>query len=182
MRKESGFTLIELMVAISVLAILIGIGVPSMVEFLKNNRRAAAVNALVSDLQRGRSNAISTGIETVLCHSTTGAACSAAASPDWSDGWLLFVDTDADDTLDAGEVVLSRQGARNGLTMPSNRSGIVFRPGFRSLGSFGTELPNGTFAVCVDGTDNDRFIIVSGSGSARLQSDDNNSGSPPACP
>lgn len=164
MRKDSGFTLIELMVAISVLAILISVGVPSMLDFVRNNRRAAAVNSLVSDIQRARSNAASAGVDTILCHSTNGTACSGATNPDWADGWILFGDTNDNDAFDAAsEQILSSQAARNGVTMPSSSGNMEFRPGFRVV------VGNGTVAVCVDGADNDRWIIVSGAGRPRLQ-------------
>lgn len=164
MRKDSGFTLIELMVAISVLAILISVGVPSMLDFVRNNRRAAAVNALVSDIQRGRSNAASAGVDTILCHSTSGTGCSGEAKPDWAEGWILFGDANNNNAFDsASEQILSSQAARNGVAMPSNSGRFEFRPGFRAMSG------NGTVAVCVNGNETARWIVTSGAGRPRLQ-------------
>ena len=171
MRKDSGFTLIELMVAISVLAILVSVGVPSMLDFVRGNRRAAAVNALVTDVQRARSTAASQGTNVVMCHSTNGTACSGTANPDWSTGWVVFIDDDQDGspeptdnngTLDAGEPVLSASNAREGVTMNGTTTRLSFNPGFRSMSG------NGSIEVCVDGSNNDRQVIVSNTGRPRL--------------
>lgn len=174
MRKRNGFTLIEIMVAISVLAILMSVGVPSMVDFARNNRRAAAVNALVTDIQQARGDAASAGVDTVLCHSGNGTSCSGSSNPDWSDGWLLFSDLDADGGLDAGEPILARHEKRDGITMPSNRTRFRFRPGFRSA-------TNGTVAVCVDGGSN-RWVTISIAGRPRLQEAQPLGVSAPVCP
>lgn len=61
-----------------------------MLEFVRNNRRLATVDALVSDIQWAHSNAASAGINTILCHSTSGTACSGNAYPDWTEGGILF--------------------------------------------------------------------------------------------
>lgn len=176
MSEQRGFTLIELMVAIAVLAILVSVGIPSMVDFVRTNRRAAAVNALVTDLQRARSTAASSGTDVVLCHSTNGTSCSGIPDPDWSAGWILFVDDNGDDVddasddnggFDAGEELLSVGARRNGLTMPSNGTAFRFNPGFGMLDSGSA----GTVATCIEGEDNDRWIVVAPTGRPRLASE-----------
>ena len=177
MRKDSGFTLVELMVAISVLAILLAVGVPSMIDFLQNSRRAAAVNSLVPHLQQARNTAATLGLPVVLCHSNDGTSCSNQGSPDWSAGWILFVDdnqngvldaTDRNGEFDVGEALLSMDEGREGLTMPSNTGRFNFNPGFNS----GTNA--GTVAICIDGPGggNDRWIVIGMNGRLRLVSQD----------
>ena len=94
MRPQRGFTLLELLVVISVLAILVGIGVPGLRELLLNNRQAGAVNELVAALQLARSEAITRNVAAPavvsVCASSNGTACTGA----WSDGWLVFIDND----------------------------------------------------------------------------------------
>ena len=94
MRPQRGFTLLELLVVISVLAILVGIGVPGLRELLLNNRQAGAVNELVAALQLARSEAITRNVAAPavvsVCASSNGTACAGA----WSDGWLVFIDND----------------------------------------------------------------------------------------
>ena len=155
MSKERGFTLIELLVTISVAAILLGVGVPSLQELVKTNRRAATANALVSSIQHARSTSAARGVRVVVCHSIDGSACSGAADPDWSSGWLSFADDDKDSIRDANETLLTVEAARRGVTMPSTRGMFVFSP------SFGIWTAAGTVAVCVNGENNDRWITVS---------------------
>lgn len=175
MRKNSGFTLIELMVAISVLAILLAVGVPSMIDFLQNNRRAAAVNSLVSDLQQARNSAATLGLRVVLCHSDDGTSCSNGGTPDWSAGWILFVDdnqngvldaTDRNAEFDGGEALLSMDEGREGLTIPSSTDRFIFNPGFNS------GINAGVIAVCIDGPggDDDRWVVIGPTGRPRLVS------------
>lgn len=174
MRKDSGFTLIELMVTISVAAILLTVGIPSMLDLIKTNRRAAAANSLVAEIQRARGTAASRGLVTMLCHSTDSSSCSGQADPDWANGWILFIDdnqdatndpTDGNGIKDAGEDVVSTIAARNGVTMPSNRSEFRFNPGFQSSGTIA-----GTVAVCVEKNNaSARWIVVSTLGRPRLK-------------
>lgn len=57
-RRRSGFTLLELMITLGVLAILASLGVPAMQDMLEHNRLKSAAQALMEDLQWMRSEAI----------------------------------------------------------------------------------------------------------------------------
>ncbi|HEX6930462.1 MAG TPA: GspH/FimT family protein, partial [Gammaproteobacteria bacterium] len=117
----------------------------------------------VSEIQRGRSVAASRGVAAVLCHSDDGATCSGDAGPDWADGWILFQDTDGDNTLDAGETVSVSRGM-DGVTMPSSRTSFRFAPGFQ-LSGFG-----GTVGVCIEKSNaSARWIALSNLGRPRLK-------------
>ncbi len=85
MNKQSGFTLIELMVVISILAILLGIGVPSFRATIEGNRITTVANDLVGALQFARSEAVKRGTNVTLCSSSDQATCSGA----WADGWVV---------------------------------------------------------------------------------------------
>lgn len=162
MRKDSGFTLIELMITVTVLAILLGAGIPAMIDFVNTNRRAAAANAFVSVLQQARSVSAGKAVHVVVCHSTNGSGCSGTSNPDWSDGWISFIDNDPrNGTKDAGETLLATQAARGGLKMPSTRNSFTFTPGFRAS-------TNGTVGICPQGSTPPRFVIVNSAGRPRL--------------
>ena len=107
--KQGGFTLIELMFTVIVLAVLLAIGVPSFRDFLRNSRMAAQANDLLSAVNLARSEAVKRRGPVTLCVGT--ANCAAA---DFEDGWLVFVDVDQDGVVDVGEDVLRRHPAMPG--------------------------------------------------------------------
>ena len=93
-RGVRGFTLLELMFTVTVAGILLGFGVPSFVDMVRNNRAAANINELSTAFSIARSEAIRRGANITVCRSSDGANCGA----DWADGWIMFVDNAATDT------------------------------------------------------------------------------------
>jgi type IV fimbrial biogenesis protein FimT len=95
-----GFTLLELLIALSVLAILLAIGIPSFQTQLEKERITAATNDLLAAFQLGRSEAIRYGIPVTICssnqqpHQAAKPVTCDKAPPYWSRGWLLFRDRD----------------------------------------------------------------------------------------
>lgn len=85
-----GFTLLELMITISILAILLGIAVPSFMSTIRSNQISATSNDLVAALNLARSEASKRGNTISICASSNGTNCTGAA--DWNIGWLVFTD------------------------------------------------------------------------------------------
>lgn len=85
-----GFTLLELMFAIAVFAILVGLGVPTFSGIINANRVTTQTNELVSALAYARSEAVRRSEPVAICASADGATC--AGSNDWSSGWIVFDD------------------------------------------------------------------------------------------
>lgn len=117
-QHHSGFTLIETMVTVSVLAILLTIGIPSFADVMRNNQIAAQTNNLVTALNTARSEASKRGMPVAVCASAdaTQSTCSASAS-DWTRGWIVFSDGASPGTagqIDVGpngDTILQRTGA-----------------------------------------------------------------------
>ena len=100
MKRENGFTLVELLISIVIVTTLLAMGIPSFKDFLKNNRLVAQSNGLVAALQLARSEAVKRGTDTVICASTNQTACT--GNGDWDKGWIVFSDIDRNGTPNVG--------------------------------------------------------------------------------
>ncbi|MCU0976327.1 MAG: GspH/FimT family pseudopilin [Steroidobacteraceae bacterium] len=109
MKRQLGVTLLELMVAITVLALLLGIGVPSFTNVIRNNRLATQANELVTAFNVARSEASKRGLPVSVCVSSNGTACD-TASPNWANGWIVFTDTATAGEVDGTDEVLQVTG------------------------------------------------------------------------
>lgn len=93
-RKSAGFNLLELMTAITIGAILMGIGVSSYRYVTNSNRVSTEVNTLLGDLMLARSEAIKEGVNVITCPSTDQKTC--AGTNVWQGGWIVFADVNGD--------------------------------------------------------------------------------------
>lgn len=82
--NDGGFTLLELLIVVSIAAILLGIAIPSFNATIRSNRLTTYANELVTALNIARSEAVKRGQEVVV--RLTGA--------NWENGWQVFVDVD----------------------------------------------------------------------------------------
>jgi len=96
-----GFTLVELMVTIAIVAILLALGLPVFEGSMRSNRVATTTNEMLASISMARSEAIRSTRTSVLCASSDGSAC----GTDWNRGWIIWVDQNGD-------------GARNDPTEP----------------------------------------------------------------
>jgi len=131
-RRSKGFTLVELMITVAVVAILAAIAFPSFQSVLRSNRVANASNEAAGLVALARSEAIRNKRGGGVCGSTSGTSCDGA----WGKGMLAWADTDPDGALGAGEVVL-RFVAMNpaiSATGPTT-GGITFDARGRRVGS-----------------------------------------------
>lgn len=96
-RRQAGFTLIELMVALAVFAILVAVAVPNFRTTIENNRRSTTVQGLLGALQLARSEAIKRGNPVSVCAADPHNADSCGT--DWSSGLLVFSDLDGDGSV-----------------------------------------------------------------------------------
>jgi type IV fimbrial biogenesis protein FimT len=145
-KRFKGFTLIELMVALSVAAILLTIGVPNFREMLLSNALTSKVNAFVADLNFTRSEAVKRGARVTMCKSNDKAQCAVAGG--WEEGWIVFVDTANPGTVDAGETVLLSAEKLNGSLTLRGNSNVTNRVSYLNSGVIGGT--NGQLIFCDD--------------------------------
>lgn len=111
MKKQTGFTLLELIITVGIAAIVTAIAVPSMRDFMLNERLTGQINILISQLALARSEAVKRNLPIIVCVSKDGAKCTPG---DWEDGWIVFVDEDESDGFTTGEEILRYQDALDG--------------------------------------------------------------------
>jgi type IV fimbrial biogenesis protein FimT len=126
-QRQRGFNLIELMLGITVLSILLGIGVPSFTQMIRNNRLVEQTNTTLTALNYARSEALKRGFRVSVCPGS-GAACSGGT--DWNAGILVFTDdTGTTGTIDGSDAVLqSWPASSNGFVAGGSAASITFLP------------------------------------------------------
>jgi type IV fimbrial biogenesis protein FimT len=88
---QGGFSLMETLIVIAIIAILLAVGVPSFRYVTQSNRSTSEINGMLGALQLARAEAIKEGQTVSICPSTDLATCAAGAT-DWETGWLIFSD------------------------------------------------------------------------------------------
>ncbi|MGC4084834.1 MAG: GspH/FimT family pseudopilin [Vicinamibacterales bacterium] len=112
--RERGFTLIEMMVTVSIAAVLLALAIPNMGVFVRNNRLTSAANDILHSLQLARTEAVKRGVNVVMCGtSNPDASDSAIACTNTLTGWFVFVDDNGNWSHDSGEAVLQKRALVN---------------------------------------------------------------------
>ena len=163
-KKTRGFTLVELLITLSIAAILMAISAPSFTSIIQNNRMTTQYNELLASLSLARSESIKRDQRVIVCQSSAGDSCDGNAS-NWHSGWVVFVDNDEDNAIDGGEEIIRVQGTLSGsntLTFGSRT-----RVAYASDG-LAVNNSNGTFTLCDDrGDSNSKGLVVSLTGRVR---------------
>ena len=179
MRRDDGFTLIELMIAIALVAILLATAVPALDDFTNDARQTGAINDFISSIHLARNTAITTNSRVTMCASASGTNCELTS---WDSGWIVFGDLNNNGAVDAGENIVSAAVAVEGLSVQSGEfpASLMYRPNGRAMTAALTGN-SGEFTVCdFRGADYAKVILVEISGRPRM-SEKKANGLPPSC-
>lgn len=171
-------TLVELLVVISIVAVLAGIAVPPLSRMVASTAVSSHVNAFMEDSRFARGQAMRAGMSVTMCRSATPEAAeptcaTGATAGGWESGWIVFVDQDANNVRAASEPLLRVQQALSSSGGIASASASAFNSlRFRGNGwSSGATasvnfLPKGSAALA-DGTLN-RTVCISIIGRVRV--------------
>lgn len=165
--KSQGYTLIELLIVVSIVSILAALSAPSFQDMLESGNTNSQIKVMLTTLNLARSEAIKRGQNVAICASDDGVDCDADT---WSDGWIVFVDSNGDadgdvGSIDAGDIIIRVYDSLGaGSTMTSTTDLYEYNSlGFSATGG------NQTFLLCPesDNAVNARSIAVGPSGRGR---------------
>jgi len=180
--SHKGFTLVEMMITLTVASILVGIMVPNIRDFIRNNRLSGGVNDMLHSLQVARTEAIKRqNGNVVLCGTANPTASNATIACDYAtfSGWFVFQDTNGNWQHDNGEPVIERHGLLDtsvSVKTDGNDRIVSFSPsGFANPA--GVHVPVATIVLCdsrgvvqYGNTATARTLLISPTGRARASS------------
>ena len=171
-RLDRGMTLVELLAVLSILAILLGIGIPGMNQLVASTRANGSMMQLAGMLGVARQGAITSNREVTLCGTSNGTACSNT----WENKpTLVFVDSNANRQADADERVILvsdlTRSARIRWKASGNRAYLRYTSdgGVREYGSF-------IYCPSSGNARHARQLIVSATGRPRMATDSDRDG------
>lgn len=140
-KQNTGYTLLEIMIAMAIAAILLAVGVPNLTSFIKNNRILAETNGLMTVIKTARSEAMTQRTTVTVCRSSDNVNCDGAG-----DNYIAFTDASTADVVDGTDLIIQRttiDSANLTLSFDGGAS-IRFDRRGRAIGS------SGTITVCDD--------------------------------
>lgn len=118
-----GFTLLELLLVLAVLAGILTVGVPSLRVLVQNNQLSAESGRFLAAINLARSEAVARGQPVSICPSPMASTGEAGCSGTFEGGWLVFANRDRDKFVDPGdEVIRVFDAVPSGFRM-TNRAG-----------------------------------------------------------
>ena len=103
LRLVLGFTLIELMVTVALIALLSAVAVPNFVTFRRNSELTGITNNFLGALNAARSEGMKRNMNSMVVPANN--------DTDWSKGWIVFVDVDRSDNYSTGDIAILEQSA-----------------------------------------------------------------------
>ncbi len=148
-RRSAGFTLVELMIAMALAAVIVGLAVPNAQAFIKDSRLVSASNDLLHSLQLARGSAITSQKDVAVCASADPFAVHPICNYGPFNGWIVFEDRNSSWQVEPSEQILERHALLDSsVTVRIDNDGIESynQSGFASPA--GTKSPVRTILIC----------------------------------
>ena len=179
MKKQSGFTLIELMVVLAIAVFIITSAVPGFQSFIQNNRMTTSTHQFITSINLARSEAVKRGQQVSMCISNNASTCTGVGTQGWAHGWIIFVDNDNDgqrDTAGTPEELIRVQNTLVGINSIDGETAVESVISYGDNG-FVRPVGGGTFSkstlVVCDSRDfgaHNKALIINTTGSIRTAS------------
>lgn len=168
---HKGYTLIELLVTLSLVTSLLAWAVPSLSDVIHSVRVHTGTQALTTSLALARSEAVKRNTRVVMCKSAHGLTCEPGAS--WEQGWIVFHDPNNNGVVDAGEHVLHREAAMPPALRMSGNTPVNHYVSYTPYGrtkQLSGAFQAGTFTVCTNSGRRiqARQVVINSVGRARV--------------
>ena len=136
--QQTGFTLYELMITLMVVAIILSFGIPNLRDFTLNSRMTSTANDLHAAFLMARSEAAHAKTNVTICASADPMGA-ANCGGTWDQGYVVFIDDNANQARDAGEAILrSHPPAENGVLLRVANGATYFMYAPSGLGRLDT--------------------------------------------
>jgi type IV fimbrial biogenesis protein FimT len=137
-RRQTGFTLYELMITVMVVAVILTFGIPNLRQFTLNSRMTGTANDLHAAFMTARTEAARAKSNVTICASADPMGA-ADCGGTWNQGYVLFIDDNANQARDAGETLLrAHPPADNGVQLRVANGSTYFMYAPSGLGRLDT--------------------------------------------
>ena len=142
--RSRGFSLIEMMMGVAILAIVIKLAAPTFSDFIKKSRLTSSTATLVADLNYARGEAIMRNAPVIVC-AKASSSTNCSTTPTWQSGWVVCIDANSDNVCDtASASVPNPMRVRNAI---STTTVITAGAPVVRFSSVGAVTGNGAFTI-----------------------------------
>lgn len=165
--RAKGFTIIELLIVLTIVGIFGMIAVPGFLQTIQDNRLTAQANDMLGALYFARSEAIKLNDDVQLCRSNNQTSCTASS---YADGWIIWNDADEDGAVATSEIIRVGGALEGGnVVYHSLTDAAAVATNTVTFTSRGLSSAQGTWQICDSrGASEAKAVVLSLSGRAKV--------------
>ncbi|MBX2869935.1 MAG: GspH/FimT family pseudopilin [Acidiferrobacterales bacterium] len=131
LKNNSGFTIIEFLIAIVLLGIITSLAVPAFVNMSDVFGVDAKQRSLIGAIKYAQSEAIkqNSTVSACVAHASSANTCSTVAAETWTQGWHVFIDENNNRAVDGAANILRSQAPVANVSIvsvPPDQNAITF--------------------------------------------------------